>query len=104
MPRPTVQERREAAQRQLLERAQASVARRRDARLAAEHLRMYIYSVYLDALTLTMLVDEIIDQYRPRVPGEDPHPAFCAALRAREQVREIVKDLAVLVSIQEENR
>jgi len=104
MRRPSIEERQAAARARLLDRVQASVSKRREAAQAAERTRLYILDTYLDAMSLARLVDETLSAYRPQAPDAPMHPAFCEALRARERLREMTKDLAAMVSEQEEMR
>lgn len=57
-----------------------------------------------EALTAMMEADDVIEKHRPRKYGDDFSEAFCTALAAREELKQIQEDLAIMVSQQEERR
>ena len=68
----------------------------------AERLRQF--DSYLNALSLLMECDRILDEERPRKYSEEWNDAFCTALKAREELRLIVEELEIMISATEERK
>lgn len=86
------------------EAVQRAIQRRRERQREQERERTALHNTQLDALSLEMELDDLIDASRPRRYSEEWSDAFCTALKVREELREIEKDLAVMVSMSEERR
>ena len=79
-----------------------AVARKRELRMRQEEHRRELNRIKLDAVTLGMEIDRVIEAERPRRYSDGFSDAFCAALSAREQLREVEKDIDVEIAIAEE--
>lgn len=83
---------------------QRAIQRRRERRREQELERIALHNTQLDALSLGMELDELIEAARPHRYSEEWSDAFCAALKAREELKQIEEELAVMVGMSEERR
>lgn len=81
-----------------------AIQQRQERRRESERERTALHNTQLEALTLGMELDRLIEASRPHRYSEEWSEAFCTALKAREELREIEKELAVMVSMGEERR
>lgn len=75
-----------------------AVERRQKIREQEEQNRRDVYDLYLDASVGLDRINDAICETRPRRYSEGFSDDFAAALMARERLREITQELAIMVS------
>lgn len=84
--------------------AREAASRRRREREQEEKDRADTLETWHRTLEVMMLVDDEIERTRPRKYSEDFSDAFCTALAAREELRQINEELTDMVCENEEKR